>query len=247
MTWAMGNGQWAMGNGQWAMGNGQWAMGNGQNHVSSSLISQALRTQHNSTSSRNGRCVMSQQVSNSRPFGPRTFARPVETVPEEEKQSDYINLRWQSGEGPYPREKITAGHKIINKYKVITGRAAFDHGGMTGKDGKYRIFSKIDILPPDTVCNETYLVIGAYDTLEEAENLATYMKTKFFRFLISCSLVSQDIPARVYNFVPIMDMSEQWTDEKLYKYFNLTEQQQEFIASRIREWPSEENMDGEDA
>ena len=41
------------------------------------------------------------------------------------------------------------------------------------------------MLPPGTVCTETYLVIGNYETEEEARNLLEYMKTRFFRFLMS--------------------------------------------------------------
>jgi len=99
---------------------------------------------------------MSEQVSSRKPFGLPTNARP-------HKSGDLI-LRWQNGEGPYPREEIKAGVEMIDKWKVITSYVGYDHAGNPGPDGKRRVFSKIDILPPGTICTETYLVVGVYDS-----------------------------------------------------------------------------------
>jgi site-specific DNA-methyltransferase (adenine-specific) len=61
-----------------------------------------------------------------------------------------------------------------------------------------------------------------------------YLKTKFARFLISQLSFSQDITKDRFNFVPIQDFSESWTDEKLYKKYGLTEEEIGFIESMIR-------------
>ncbi len=37
-----------------------------------------------------------------------------------------------------------------------------------------------------------------------------------------------------YQFVPIQDFSEPWTDEKLYKKYGLTDNEIAFIESMIR-------------
>lgn len=169
---------------------------------------------------------MNAQVSSSKPFGLRTFVRP-------QKTGDII-LRWQNGEGPYRRDEITVGTELIDKWKVITSYVGYDHAGNPGKDGKRRVFSKIDILPPGTICNETYLVIGSYDTKEEALNLVRYMKTKFFRFLVSQFMYSHHITKESYGFVPILDMQQTWTDEALGKRYGLSEDQLAFIDSKIK-------------
>jgi Eco57I restriction-modification methylase len=127
--------------------------------------------------------TMNEQVSSRKPFGLPTTERPL-------KKGDII-LHWQKGEGPYNRKDISVGVEFIDKWKVITSRAGYDHAGNPGKDGKRRVFSKIQILPPGTICNETYLVIGSYDSKEEAENLISYMQTKFFRFLVSQLIVQE--------------------------------------------------------
>lgn len=85
---------------------------------------------------------MSEQVSASKPFGLRTFVRP-------QRKGDII-LRWQKGEGPYRRKDITTGIEMIDKWKVITSYVGYDHAGNPGKDGRRRVLSKIDILPPGT-------------------------------------------------------------------------------------------------
>jgi site-specific DNA-methyltransferase (adenine-specific) len=90
------------------------------------------------------------------------------------------------------------------------------------------------ILPPGYICTETYLVIGAYDTKINAENLVTYMKTKFFRFLVSQFMFSHHITRNTYRLVPIQDFSKPWTDEELYAKYGLTDEEIAFIESMIR-------------
>ena len=170
--------------------------------------------------------VMSNNVSSSKPFGLRTFARP--------QDSGDIILRWQNGEGPYHRSEITTGTEMIDKWKVITSYAGYDHAGNPGADGKRRVLSKIDILPPGTICTETYLVIGAFETREQALNLMGYMKTLFFRYLMSVFMVSHHITKESYRLVPQQDFSHPWTDEMLYKKYGLTEEEIAFIESMIR-------------
>lgn len=169
---------------------------------------------------------MREQVSASKPFGLRTYVRP--------QASGDITLRWQSGEGPYARAEITTGLEMIDKWKVITSYVGYDHAGNPGKDGKRRVFSKIDILPPGTICTETYLVIGSYDDEDQAKNLVLYMKTRLFRFLVSQFMYSHHITKDSYSFVPVLDMKKKWTDELLNKRYGITVEEAEFIESKIK-------------
>jgi len=171
---------------------------------------------------------MNEQVSSRKPFGLPTNARP-------EKSGDII-LRWEKGEGPFSRAKVDVGNEIIDKWKVITSYVAYDHAGNPGKDGRRRVFSKIDILPPNSICTETYLVVGAYDTEKEALNLIAYMKTRFFRFLVAQFMYSHHLTKSAYDFVPILDMSLEWTDETLAARYELSKAEVDFIASKIRSY-----------
>ena len=169
---------------------------------------------------------MSSMVSSSKPFGLRTFVRPQEC-------GDIV-LRWQNGEGPYNSNEITTGREMINQWKVITSYVGYDHAGSPGKDGKRKVFSKIDILPPKTICTETYLVVGSFNSEAEAKHLVAYMKTLFFRFLVSQFMYSHHITRDSYRLVPIQDFAQEWTDEKLYAKYGLTEDEIAFIESMIR-------------
>lgn len=177
---------------------------------------------------------MHEQVSSYKPFGLRTFVKPQET-------GDII-LHWQKGEGPYNRSEITVGVEMIDKWKVISSRSGHEHAGNPGKDGKRRVLAKIEVLPPGTICTETYLVIGSYDSEKQARNLVEYMKTRFFRFLLSLFMYSHSITKDSYAFVPILDMTKRWTDNMLYRRYKLTQEEIAFIESKIQpmEWNNEQ-------
>ena len=177
---------------------------------------------------------MSAQVSSRKPFGLPTNARP-------EKSGDLV-LRWEKGEGPYPRSKIETGTELIDKWKAITSYVGYDHAGNPGKDGRRKVFSKIDILPPKSICTETYLVVGAYKTKKEAANLIAYMKTRFFRFLVAQFMYSHHLTKTAYDFVPVLDMHEEWTDGNLAKRYGLTKDEVAFMESKIRSYDSAESV-----
>ena len=110
----------------------------------------------------------------------------------------------------------------------------YDHAGNPGKDGRRRVLSRIDVLPPETICTETYLVIGAYQKKATATNLVSYMKTRFFRFLVAQFMYSHHITKESYSFVPLLDMDDEWTDAMLYKRYGITKEEVAFIESKIR-------------
>ena len=169
---------------------------------------------------------MSQQVTSRKPFGLPTTARP--------SNHGDIRLRWQNGEGSYLRSEITTGVEMIDAWKVITSYVGYDHAGSPGRDGSRRVFSKIDILPPGTVCNETYLVIGSYGDENHAKNLVAYMKTRFFRILVAQFMYSHHITKDAYSFVPILDMNTRWDDKMLYERNLLTPDEIAFVEAKIR-------------
>ena len=60
------------------------------------------------------------------------------------------------------------------------------------------------------------------------------MKTKFVRALILLALTSINLSKLVFPFVPMQDFSKTWTDEELYKKYELTEDEIAFVESTIR-------------
>ena len=65
-------------------------------------------------------------------------------------------------------------------------------------------------------------------------NIISYIRTCFFRYLVSVKKKTQDAARDVYQFVPLQDFSHPWTDEMLYKKYGLTEDEIAFIESMIR-------------
>lgn len=169
---------------------------------------------------------MHEQVSSYKPFGLRTFVKP-------QKTGDII-LHWQKGEGPFKRKEITVGVEMIDQWKVISSRSGHEHAGDPSTDGTRRVLAKIEVLPPGTICTETYLVIGSYPKEGQARNLVAYMKTRFFRFLLSLLMYSHSITKDTYAYIPILDMTKRWTDELLYNRYELTKEEIAFIESKIR-------------
>lgn len=92
---------------------------------------------------------------------------------------------------------------------------------------------------PNSVCSQTYLVIG-YDpvkhnfTQKQCENIISYIKTRFFRYLVRIKKKTQNGPRGVYQFVPLQDFNEPWNDEKLYKNYGLSSDEIAFIESMIK-------------
>ena len=81
---------------------------------------------------------------------------------------------------------------------------------------------------------------GPYSSKAEAENVISYIKTKFFHFLIGLKKITQHTTNKVYGFVPMQDFSKPWTDEELYAKYGLTDEEINFIESMIKPMELEE-------
>lgn len=167
-------------------------------------------------------------VSSRMPFGIPSKIRP-------KSKGDY-KLVSSGGNGFVSKELVKSGFEIIPKWKVLLSKASNDHGGQPDKEGKRRIFSRIEILEPNSVCTESYLIAGAFDTKEEAENMVKYLRTKFIRFLVSTVLLTQNITKGKFCFAPFLDMKMSWTDQKLFSKYELNNSEIDFINTLIRSY-----------
>ena len=131
-------------------------------------------------------------------------------------------------------KEVSINKNLVGKWKVIMSKASAEHAGQTDKDGRKRIVSKVEVLPPNTICSESYLLLSVFDDEQKANNLRDYVKTNFFRFLLSTILLTQNIAKDKFQFVPLQDFSHPWTDAMLYKKYGLTDEEISFIESMIR-------------
>ena len=173
-----------------------------------------------------GEPMMDRQVSSRKPFGLDTTISSIDG-------GDLV-LRYNKGLGHYPSSLVSVGKPLIPKWKTIISYASYDHAGQLDKEGMRKVMSVIEVLPPNSVCTETYLIAGAFESENEAKNLQQYFSTKFVRFLVAQIAVSQHITKGCFAFVPNQDFTEEWTDQKLYKKYRLTETEIRFIESMIR-------------
>ena len=126
------------------------------------------------------------------------------------------------------KSSVTLHKDWINQYKVITPKASED-GILPGK-----VISTCTILNKETCCNGTYIVIGPFKSELECRNAISYMYTRFARFLVGMKKMTQDLKDQTFALVPLQDFSKPWTDEELYKKYNLTEEEIAFIESMIK-------------
>ena len=131
--------------------------------------------------------------------------------------------------GYISRLKIRQNNHWVDKYKVYIAKAYGERGAFP-----YLVLGKPFVGDPLTCCTETYLVAGTFDNREQAENLISYIKTRFFRFFVLYKKNTQNAARGVYSLVPTQDFNESWTDEKLYSKYGLTEEEIEYIESMIR-------------
>ena len=67
-----------------------------------------------------------------------------------------------------------------------------------------------------------------FDSQVEGENFIKYLKTNFARRALSLLKINQQIGGSL-NKVPYLDFTQEWTDEKLFKEFKLTQDEIDFI------------------
>ena len=91
------------------------------------------------------------------------------------------------------------------------------------------------VAEPGSVCTETYLVVGPFESKAEAESVASYLRTRFVRFLVSLRKTSPARDARASTrWCLTQTWDRSWTDEELYAKYGLTDDEIAFIETMIR-------------
>lgn len=134
------------------------------------------------------------------------------------------------------RSLIKKNERYIDSVKVLIP-------GASGTGNDPYVLGKPICAPRNSVCSQSFLFVPFNDNTE-AENFLKYVKSKFFRILVSAVKISQSAPKRVYKFVPLQDFTENsdidWSksvaeiDQQLYKKYNLTDEEITFIESMIK-------------
>lgn len=186
--------------------------------------------------------IMLNYISPLRPFGFRGyFVKDEKFRPTNSGLSDPI-ICYGKGKavGYLDRNEVTVRPEWIDVWKVFTPRA--NNIGTELNDDNLNTFIGI----PNTICTESYLVIGAGFGLNEdsCNNLSTYLTTRFARYLHSLAKGSQDATSKTYRFVPVQDFSNnsdidwsvpvQEVDNQLYRKYGFSDDEINHIETRIK-------------
>lgn len=136
------------------------------------------------------------------------------------------------------RKYLETPHPNLEKYKVIV--PANNGSGAIGE-----VISTPLIGTPLIGYTQTFIGIGAFDNNDEAENALKYIKSKFARTMLGILKVTQNGKRDVWKYVPLQDFTENsdidWSksiseiDRQLYKKYNLTQEEIDFIESHVKE------------
>lgn len=175
--------------------------------------------------------TLSGRVSSQKPFGLRTF---FHGKPDSNRLKNPVKLFGSQKITWVERTDIPTNEAWIDKWKILMTRV---QGTSAAIETKF--LSKPIVAEPGTACTESYIVAGLFDTEAEARHYASYLRTRFVRFLVSLRKPTQDAARGVYGFVPDLSYGQEWTDAKLYKRYGLTQGDIAFIESQVAEHDAE--------
>lgn len=169
--------------------------------------------------------TLKSRVSTGKPFGLRTF---FHGKPNPNRIKSPVKIYGSQKISWVERDAIPTGVDLIDKWKVL----------MTAVQGtsaaiETKFLSKPIIAEPGTACTETYLVAGHFDDAEAANRYATYLRTRFVRFLVSLRKATQHATRDVYAFVPDIPLDRDWTDEALYRRYGFNSGEIAFIEAQV--------------
>lgn len=167
------------------------------------------------------------------PFGLATnFSAFKLGEPDEGEIKVYASSNAGRRSGVISRSQITKNTHLIDAWKVLAPQAG--PGSSGGHIIPDMVLGKPSLAEPNSVCTQTWIVAGPLASKEEAESAASYLTTRFARFVVSLRKISQHAMRGVYLWLPQQKWDRIWTDEALYEKYGITTEEQAYIESMIR-------------
>ncbi len=158
-----------------------------------------------------------------KPFG---FATDFRNYAKNVDMAHCIKLYAQKDIGYISRSQVEKNVEWIDLWKVYIPEAI-------GSGNMETDIVKPVLGEPQTACTETYVVVSPTTNKAMAENIISYINTKFFHFLLGLKKITQHTTSKTYSFVPMQDFSQPLTDKILYAKYKLTDDEIDFIESAI--------------
>jgi site-specific DNA-methyltransferase (adenine-specific) len=128
-----------------------------------------------------------------------------------------------------PKSELSSGLDLVDEVKIFVPYAS-----PGSDDYPHLVLSRPIIAGPAEVATETYLAVGPFTDEAEARNVATYMGTTFFRFMLTLLRVSQHVTRNVYSLVPLQDYSRGWTDQDLADRYGFLDSDLTFMRRFVK-------------
>ena len=138
---------------------------------------------------------------------------------------------------------INSYHPNLNKYKVLIPGS--NGSGAIGEVLSTPLVGEPLVGEPLVGHTQTFISFGAFDSKLEAENCMKYIKTKFARTCLGILKITQSNKKITWKYVPLQDFTSSsdidWNksiheiDLQLYKKYNLSDEEIDFIETRVRE------------
>lgn len=155
-----------------------------------------------------------------------------------------IRLITSAGTSWLSKSVIAPTNQLLSKYKILMSKVTAEHAGEPDKKGQFKIISRTEIIGPNDVCTDSYLIVGASESKLVVENEYKYIQTRFFRFLLMLSVSSINLSSEKFQFIPLQDFTSNsdinWSrsiseiDTQLYAKYGLSEDEISFIESMIK-------------
>ena len=160
------------------------------------------------------------------------------------EKSGELRLISSAGISWLSKSAVSSSNPLLSKYKILMSKVTAEHAGEPDRNGQFKIVSRTEIIGPNDVCTDSYLIIGESECKSVVENEYKYIQTRFARFLLMLAVSSINLSPDKFQFVPLQDFTEDsdidWNkpipdiDKQLYKKYNLTEEEIEFIEKMIK-------------
>lgn len=138
----------------------------------------------------------------------------------------------------YIKKTYVLDNEYLNCYKVMMPEA----NGI-GKFGE--TLSSPFVALPTEGATDTFISIGHFDNITEANNLLKYIRTKFARAMLGINKATQHNPKSVWKSIPMQDFTRnsdvEWSetisyiDKQLFAKYSLDETEISFIKSNVEE------------
>lgn len=138
-----------------------------------------------------------------------------------------------------PKRFVELDNDNLDRYKVLIPAA--NGSGIIGE-----VLSTPLIGTPQIGFTQTFMALGSFENIEEAEHLLKYVKSKFLRIMLGTMKITQhNLAKEVWKNVPLQDFTSSsdidWSktipeiDQQLYAKYGLSEEEIDFIETKVKE------------